>query len=399
MKARGILFFSSLLAAILLLMAWMQDVNLYEIERNSYGKGKRQDTYLVTIDGVLASQEITLEVEEQEYTSSELQKIFSEIMDELDEIILGENESRDAVTKNLNLPSAVEEYPIEILWEMSRYDVVDMNGKLIKENLVEEGTLVELRGLLRYQEQEAIYVTAIKVFPEEKTGTDKWISDIQETFQKEEAENREAVAVALPAEIHGKEVTWRSPRDKSGYIVFVSGVVIAILFIWEEKQDEKEKEKKRQQQMVLDYPEIISKFAMLLGTGMTVKNAWNKIVLTYEEEKKSGRNRFAYEEMCLTCREIQGGVMEQEAYERFGKRCKNSSYLRFSMLLSQNLRKGSKGLAELLRMESIQALEEQKSNAKKRGEETSTKLLIPMFLMFAVVLVIVMIPAFLSIQI
>ena len=96
---------------------------------------------------------------------------------------------------------------------------------------------------------------------------------------------------------------------------------------------------------------------------------------------------------------MSGGVAEQEAYERFGKRCMLSSYMKFSMLLSQNLRKGSKGLSEVLKMESIQAFEMRKSEAKKRGEEASTKLLIPMFLMFAVVLVIVMIPAFLSIQI
>ena len=150
--------------------------------------------------------------------------------------------------------------------------------------------------------------------------------------------------------------------------------------------------------MILDYPEIVSKFAMLLGTGMTVKNAWNKIAQSYEQEKTMGKYRFAYEEMRFTCREIQGGITELEAYERFGKRCKMNVYMKFSMLLSQNLRKGSKGLAEILKMESIQAFEQRKSYAKKRGEEASTKLMLPMFAMFAVVLVIIMIPAFLSIQ-
>ena len=95
---------------------------------------------------------------------------------------------------------------------------------------------------------------------------------------------------------------------------------------------------------------------------------------------------------------MQGGIAELEAYERFGKRCKVNVYMKFSMLLAQNLRKGSKGLAELLKMESIQALEQRKSYAKRRGEEASTKLMLPMFAMFAVVLVIIMIPAFLSIQ-
>ena len=399
LKVRRILFFSNVLAAVLFAFAWLRDVNLNEIDRNLYGEGSRKETYLVSVDGVLNSEKITVELEEQKYSAEQVQKMFSEAMDKLDEIILGENESKDFVTKNLKLPSSLEEYPIEILWEMDRYDVAEVNGKLIEENLSEAGTLLELRGHLRYQDQEAVYVTSVRVFPEQKVGKEKWLSDIQKSFQEAEAENREEKNVVLPKSVAGKEVSWKETKDPKGYIVLISGILIAGLLMFEEKQDEKEREQKRKQQMLLDYPEVLSKFAMLLGSGMTVKNTWNKIVQAYEEEKTPEKNRFVYEEMCLTSREMSGGVAEQEAYERFGKRCMLSSYMKFSMLLSQNLRKGSKGLSEVLKMESIQAFEMRKNQAKKRGEEASTKLLIPMFLMFAVVLVIVMIPAFLSILI
>jgi len=47
----------------------------------------------------------------------------------------------------------------------------------------------------------------------------------------------------------------------------------------------------------------------------------------------------------------------------------------------------------------IQAFEERKAQAKRLGEEAGTKLLLPMFLMLAVVLVIVIVPAFLTLQI
>lgn len=53
--------------------------------------------------------------------------------------------------------------------------------------------------------------------------------------------------------------------------------------------------------------------------------------------------------------------------------------------MSQNLRKGTKGLSELLKLESIQAFEERKARAKRLGEEAGTKLLLPMFLMLVVV--------------
>ena len=57
--------------------------------------------------------------------------------------------------------------------------------------------------------------------------------------------------------------------------------------------------------------------------------------------------------------------------------------MRFGALLSQNLRKGTKGLNDLLRLEAIQSFEERKARARRLGEEAGTKLLLPMFLMLA----------------
>ena len=80
-------------------------------------------------------------------------------------------------------------------------------------------------------------------------------------------------------------------------------------------------------------------------------------------------------------------------------RCNVSSYRKLGTLLSQNLRKGSGGLTEILGREAEEAFEDRKNLAKKLGEEAGTKLMIPMFLMLIIVFSIVIIPAFLSIQI
>lgn len=91
--------------------------------------------------------------------------------------------------------------------------------------------------------------------------------------------------------------------------------------------------------------------------------------------------------------------LQSECYEAFGRRCESPVYRKFGMLLSQNLRKGTKGLTNLLQREAQEAFEERKNMAKKLGEEAGTKLMIPLFLMLAVVFVIVTVPAFLTIQI
>ena len=52
----------------------------------------------------------------------------------------------------------------------------------------------------------------------------------------------------------------------------------------------------------------------------------------------------------------------------------------------------------MLREECEQALEERKARARKAGEQAGTKMLFPMMMMFGIIIVIIMVPAFLSLQ-
>jgi len=67
--------------------------------------------------------------------------------------------------------------------------------------------------------------------------------------------------------------------------------------------------------------------------------------------------------------------------------------------LEQNLKKGTKGLAQMLENESLEAFEERKNIAKRLGEEAGTKLLAPMAIMLIIVMIIVIVPALLSFSI
>ena len=71
-------------------------------------------------------------------------------------------------------------------------------------------------------------------------------------------------------------------------------------------------------------------------------------------------------------------------------------YLKFSALLVQNLKKGSDDLLRLMDMEASDAFIKRKEQARILGEEAGTKLLLPMFIMFTVVIVIIMFSAFQS---
>lgn len=393
-----ILILSNLVAMILFISAWLQASGANEVARNAYGEGSREETFEVTLKGELENEPITVEVQEREYTQEETKEMFATIMAALDEVVLGENESFDQVEHDLNLVSTLEEYPVEIKWELSCYDVIDEKGAILEEYDIEEGTLVELRGTIIYLETEAVYTVNAMIYPEAKSAKEKLVDEIRDLISYQEEETRKDETFTLPDSIHGKEIEWKKEKDPTGYYVIILGIVAAGFIFVKKVQDEQEKQKKKQEQMLRDYPEIVSKFTLLLSTGMTLKAVWTKVIQTYEEQRKHTGRREAYEEMCITGREMQGGIPEKEAYERFGQRCGLIPYMKFGAMLSQNLKKGNKGLAEMLSMESIQAFEERKSIAKKAGEEASTKLMLPMFAMLAVVLFMVIVPAFLSMQ-
>ena len=375
------------------------------LPRNTYGQGKRTEELEVYAEGGGDKKDIQVEISERAYTEEEIKDLFVKCTQELDTLILGDNKSPDYIEKDMDLVTEIPGEPVSVSWELDRYDVMNVYGEINEERLREsfkgEGIMVTLKAVLTYQEREdkqALYECTVMVYPEKISGEEEVYQAVQRELKKSDENSRTKEVLTLPEEADGRKLHFYRKMDNRGNVLMVMAVIIFfLLYALKWQNQEKETEKKRKQ-MKLDYPEIVSKLTLLLGAGMTVKGAWRKIVSDYDG-KVCKNKRYAYEEMKYTCREMESGITESESYERFGRRCGIQEYIRLGALLSQNLRKGTKGLNDLLRLEAAQAFEERKARAKRLGEEAGTKLLIPMFLMLAVVLVIVVVPAFLSIQI
>ena len=98
--------------------------------------------------------------------------------------------------------------------------------------------------------------------------------------------------------------------------------------------------------------------------------------------------------MLLTKNQMDNGISEEKAYEMFGRRIGILTYMKFSTLLVQNLKKGTANLINILEYESADIFNERKENAKILGEEASTKLLVPMVLMMTIIFAIILYAAF-----
>lgn len=374
-----------------------------EIRRNGYGEGQKEESLSMQVEGE-ERQNVEIQVSPKIYSDAELEKAFSKAKKELVRLILGENKDLAHIETDLDLVTEFSDFPFTVSWELSRYDVMDSLGRLDHEKIREldkEGQGIEmcLTGILHYEEKIDSCEMDLVVFAgEEKEFSTK--EKVLELVKVLDTSTRQKDYLTLPSSMDGRGISWKKKRESKAVPVLLLGVIISFLFALREMQKESNRKKTRNEQMMLDYPEIITEFTMLTGAGMTAKNVWKKIAEDYGDTRtKTGKKREAYEEIWQTWQEMKSGIPEMECYERFARRCDLIPYMKLGALLSQNLRKGAKGISEMLRMEAVQALEDRKSRARQLGEEAGTKLLIPMLLMLIIVITIVVVPAFLSIQV
>lgn len=368
--------------------------------RNTYGEGDRQELLQVEViaesdqEEVIAERiEIEASISEETYTQEELQDVFQACTGQLDTLIMGENESGDCICYDLNLVNEIPDTGVEVEWSWTPYEVLNIYGELQEAYIDEAGTMVELKAILSYGTYEMQYIKYLSVYPPVLSDAETIIAQIENALVQSDSESVTEASLVLPNEVAGYSLVWYGEKSYRSLGILLLGAAVLLYGIWDKKNVQHKEEVYRREQMLRDYPQIINTFTLYVGAGMTVKNAWKRMVLECDTE------RYAYAEMNWTYREMTTGISEMECYERFGKRCNIRCYQRLGLLLSQNVRKGTKGLTAILEREAMEAFDERKNRAKQEGEKAGTKLLMPMFLMLAVVLVIVIVPAFFSIQI
>lgn len=383
-------------------------VPVEELRRNGYGEGdKVQELEVEAEDGKLGDK-LTIRVGEQQYTEAQMQDVFGQAAKELEILMLGQNDSPEAVSQDLALLTEIPGRPIAVEWELDRYDLVNVQGEIqweaAGEALKEEpgGILVSLKAYLTYTEdvtKQAVHEMTVRIVESPRSPEEKLLQSIRESIEKVSNESETKETIKLPKSVEGTEIEYGYAVDYRGAAVLCLGAAFPVLFVGLDRQNRQKEEERRRDQMMRDYPEIVSQMSLLVGAGMSCRSAWERIVEDYRRRRKTEGERCAYEEMEQTWNEMNSSRSERESYERFGARCALQPYRKLAALLSQNVQRGTKGLAEQLRLEGMQAFEDRKAAARRKGEEAGTKLLLPMFFMLTVVLVIVIVPAFLSVKV
>ena len=394
MKIRALL---CLMAGVLLyLLAEAVDTTDASVEngrlfRNPCGKGEQ--IYSFSVDGFSDGTElpVVIAVPEQQMTEEEFLMRVPEMVEVLCETILGENSSLYEVRHDLNLVQELPEFGVKVTWDSSDPEVISTLGVVEAEE--ETGTWVNLQALLEHGEFAEMVEISVAVYPPAETMEDRFLGMIEELVHA----GPENVEIILPTEFEGQTLTYRTAAGTQNWILPVLGMVAAICMLLKEKSDQKARKKQRDTRLMEDYPDLVSEFLILIGAGYPAKAAWRKLELHYRKEEHRELHPL-YEEMQVAVHQMETGMPETRVYAEFGRRCQLRCYVKFASLLESSVNMGGKQLRKLLEAEMEEAFRQRMDQAKRKGEELSSKLLLPMFGMLCVVMVMVVAPAFLSVM-
>lgn len=398
-KQHKISILAGILFGVLTLAMWSLQTGQNQesagwVTRGAEGTGAEQKVFTYqTEQGT--EQEVEVEVQAVQRSEKAVRKLLKEAVQEWESQYLGENESADQVYRKLNLPATMKDGLVQVTYEMDPGELVLDDGTIENEQVSKNGQVVSLQAEFSCQECVQVEIRNLYIIPPPQ-GSDVWTQmQVKKLLQQAESKNRTKDGFRLPTVVGNRKIQWQNVQSRDWIWMIVLGCVAVLGLEWQKKEKSRKAEKQRLQCLQREYPQLLEQMAMLIGAGLTIRRAWERILSTAQSMQKNGSNAsyLFLGEMQITSLEMQKGCGEREAYERFGKRIGLESYRRFAAILTRNLEKGTRDIGEMLSAEAREAWEQRKSEARKRGEEASMKLLFPMLCLFVLVLVILLFPA------
>ena len=357
--------------------------------RGDYGTADLETELRVTGDGI--SRQVTVTVPAKTYTPAEEEAFLDKAEARLGEAVF-DGMSPSHADRDLDLAAAAGDLPVAITWYSYTPELVGDDGRL-GSAIPEEGAEAVMAAVITCQEAVRQVTLTFRVYPGRKTEEEAFREALDAAIRSGTTEDR----VLLPAEIGGRAVVWHTPRAGKYLGALFLGFLVGVLVRYALREKERQAEEAYREALLKDYPPLISKLVLLLGAGLSLSMTCRRMATDYQEERqRSGRIRPGFELVVQACDDMDKGLSEAEAYRRLGESSGLGLYRTFSVLLVQNLRRGSTEMLAVFRREAETAFEERKKAARLKGEKASSRLLLPMMLMLMIIFAIVMIPAWLA---
>lgn len=352
------------------------------LPRADYDGEARTEDIQLSIDDKEYS--YAMEIEPREYTEEEFYRLAEKQGNDLEAAILGKNPDPEHVTEDLDLPDEDADGVFTYTWWSDRPDIVTSYGKVYLEEIKDhEVVILSLEVSYSTYKYERDFPLVVVQQMRRKDA----IENVQEMLLRLEQETRTDSRVTLPDTYENVKIRVREkgmrPSVQCLFLgIMLAGAVFTVLY-----SRNREQQKKDNDALIRDYPFLVNRLWLLLGTGMTVQMGIRQIMSELNDNVCLKREL----EYAIHC--LQTGGEESLVYEQLGRRLKLPEYNRLFRQLGQHVRIGTKDLRNLMELEMQTALKKRRELAKKKGEEASTKLLFPMIVLLALVMVLIVYPA------
>ena len=174
--------------------------------------------------------------------------------------------------------------------------------------------------------------------------------------------------------------------DPGGFELFVSYCLAATGFFIP-NMILKQKAERERTEILRDFPAFCMDLAVLTGAGLVLEKAWKRAI-------KNKPSTSFYCEARLVLVRNEAGIPMEESIVIFARRLGVPEIYSFSAVISQTAGNGRKNTSEMIRKFAMQSWEKRNRHARERGEKASVKMVFPLALGLAGVIVIVAFPAF-----
>ncbi|MDO4961289.1 MAG: hypothetical protein Q4E57_05475 [Eubacteriales bacterium] len=367
------------------------------IKRSDPGGTDKQ--YELNVQGIGdRTESIEVKVSAREFTEEEAAMRMAELIEELALYITGENEGLDCVKYDLTLKKTISGYEgIRLSWYPEDPGLISYEG--VVDNLeLTEPKQTSIRVSMKAGQHREEYALPVTVYPAEMKTAEDELKKLSSAILNADSNDLSGERMVLPSEIDGISLSYGVPPNNGWITILAVGIFAALLLGLKPEQDRRNELKKRETELLLDYSDMVSKLVIYMGAGMTAGNAWVRISDNYEDSVKAGKaeQRIVYEEMTRTSRELKKGVPESKAFADFAGRCSINCYLKLVSLLEQNRKTGDARSESALLMEAQESFEQRKNTARRLGEEAGTKLMLPLIISLITVMIIVAVPAMMT---
>ena len=174
--------------------------------------------------------------------------------------------------------------------------------------------------------------------------------------------------------------------DSPGIWATIISCMMPILGFFIPDLDLMSKINQKKASIMLDYPVFCTELAVMTGAGLDITRAWKRAA-----EKKS-RSTF-YTEVNRVISKATTGMLFQDALKEFSANLAMSEIHTFVTIVNQEIKSGSGGMAVKLRDCAKRSWRLREDLAKKKGEEAVSKMVFPLAIGLAGILLILAAPA------